>query len=76
MEAYLDWQSKSGGIKLNNVIEEYKYVVNGKTVKKGDFLVYVGENVAPAMEPPFNAIALSNAVNGEVKIARPNVEVI
>ena len=75
MEAYLDWQ-KSGGIKLNDVIEEHRYVANGKTVKKGDFLTYVGEDVAPAIEPPFNAIALSNVVNGEVKIARPNVEVI
>ncbi len=70
MEAYLDWQSKSGGIKLNDVIEEYRYVANGQTVKKGDFLTYVGEDVAPAIEPPFNAIALSNAVNGEVKIVR------
>jgi hypothetical protein len=76
MEAYLDWQSKSGGIKLNDVIEEYRYVAAGKSVKKGDFLTYVGEDVAPAIEPPFNAIALSNVVNGEVKIARPNVEVI
>lgn len=62
MEAYLDWQSKSGGIKLNDVIEEYRYVANGKSVKKGDFLTYVGEDVAPATEPPFNAIALSSGV--------------
>ena len=60
-EAYLDWQKK-GGIKLNDVIEEYRYVANGKAVKKGDFLTYVGEDVAPATEPPFNAIALSSGV--------------
>lgn len=63
-EAYLDWQSKSGGIKLNDVIEEYRYVANGKSVKEGDFLTYVGEDVAPAIEPPFNAIALSSGVGG------------
>lgn len=82
-EAYLDWQSKSGGIKLNDVIEEYRYVANGKEVKKGDFLTYMGEDVAPAIEPPFNAVALSSGVGGtdtehneQVKIARPNVGVI
>jgi hypothetical protein len=81
MEAYLDWQ-KSGGIKLNDVIEEYRYVANGQTVKKGDFLTYVGEDVAPATEPPFNAIALSSGVGGtdtehneQVKIARVYKEV-
>lgn len=62
MEAYLDWQSKSAGIKLNDVIEENRYVANGKSVKEGDFLTYVGEDVAPAIEPPFNAIALSDGV--------------
>lgn len=78
MEAYLDWQSKSGGIKLNDVIEEYRYVAAGKSVKKGDFLTYVGEDVTPAIEPPFNAVALSSGVGGtvtehneQVKIARP-----
>lgn len=71
-EAYLDWQNKSGGIKLNDVIEEYRYVANGKSVKKGDLLTYVGEDVAPAIEPPFNAVALSSGegapefVEGEV----------
>lgn len=76
MEAYLDWQKK-GGIKLNDVIEEYRYVAAGKSVKKGDFLTYVGEDVAPAIESPFNAIALSSGEGGkQVKIARPNVEVI
>lgn len=83
-EAYLDWQNKSGGIKLNDVIKEYRYVANGKEVKKGDFLTYVGEDVAPATEPPFNAIALSSGVGGtdtehkdQVKIARlPDEEVV
>lgn len=77
MEAYLDWQNKSGGIKLNDVIEENRYVANGKAVKEGDFLTYVGEDVAPALEPPFNAVALSSGVGGtdtehneQVKIAR------
>lgn len=75
MEAYLDWQ-KSGGTKLNDVIEEYRYVASGESVEKGDFLTYVGEDVAPAIEPPFNAIALSSGVSkGQVKLARPNVEV-
>jgi hypothetical protein len=82
MEAYLDWQ-KSGGIKLNDVIEEYRYVANGKKVKKGDLLTYIGEDVAPATEPPFNAVALSSGVGGtgaehneQVKIARVYKEVI
>lgn len=83
-EAYLDWQNKSGGIKLNDVIKEYRYVANGKEVKKGDFLTYVGEDVAPAIEPPFNAVALSSGVGGtdtehneQVKIARlPDEEVV
>ena len=35
MEAYLDWQ-KSGGIKLNDVIEEYRYVANGNTGKNNN----------------------------------------
>ena len=41
------------------------------------------QQVTPAIEPPFNAIALSSGVGGtdtehneQVKIARPNVEVI
>lgn len=40
-EAYLDWQKKSGGIKLNDVIEDYKYVAAGERVKSGDLLTYV-----------------------------------
>jgi hypothetical protein len=83
MEAYLDWQKKSGGIKLNDVIEEYRYVAAGKIVKKGDFLTYVGEDVAPATETPVNAIALSDGVGGtdaehneQVKIARVYKEII
>ena len=81
-EAYLDWQKKTSGIKLNDVIEEYRYVAKGKSVKKGDFLTYVGEDVAPATEPPFNAIALSSGIGGtdtehneQVKIARVYKEV-
>lgn len=77
-EAYLDWQKKSGGIKLNDVIEEYRYVAAGQTVKNGDLLIFAGEDVAPAIEPPFNAIALSSGLGGtdtehkdQVKIARP-----
>lgn len=66
MEAYLDWQKKTSGIKLNDVIEEYRYVANGKSVKKGDFLTYVGEDVAPAIEPPFNAVALSGGEGAEI----------
>ena len=41
MEAYLDWQKKSGGIKLNDVIEDFKYVYKGQTIKAGDFVNYV-----------------------------------
>ena len=48
MEAYLDWQSKSGGIKLNDVIEEYRYVAAGQKVKNGDLLTYV-EGLSGAM---------------------------
>jgi hypothetical protein len=40
MEAYLDWQ-KSGGIKLNDVIEEFKYVYKGQEIKAGDFVNYI-----------------------------------
>lgn len=40
-EAYLDWQKKSGGIKLNDVIEEYKYVAAGKQIKAGDLVNYI-----------------------------------
>lgn len=69
MEAYLDWQNKSGGIKLNDVIEEYRNVAAGNKVKNGDFLVYVGEEVAPAIETPFDAIAMSSGTS-RVKIAR------
>lgn len=39
--AFLDGQKKSGGIKLNDVIEEYKYVAAGKTIKTGDFVSYI-----------------------------------
>jgi hypothetical protein len=41
MEAYLDWQSKSAGIKLNDVIEEYRYVAAGKQIKAGDLVNYI-----------------------------------
>jgi hypothetical protein len=58
-EAYLDWQKK-GGIKLNDVIEEFKYVAAYETVKTGDFVKYIDNTVATAKEPPFNAIALSS----------------
>lgn len=61
-ETFLDRHGIKSGIKLNDVIEEYRYVANGKSVKKGDFLTYVGEDVAPAIEPPFNAVALSSGV--------------
>ena len=78
-EAYLDWQKKSAGIKLNDVIEDYRYVAAGKKIKAGDLLTYVGEDVAPASLPPFNAIALSSGEGGtetehkdQVKIARPS----
>jgi hypothetical protein len=40
MEAYLDWQKK-GGIKLNDVIEEYRYVAAGKQIKAGDLVNYI-----------------------------------
>lgn len=40
-EAYLDWQKKSGGIKLNDVIEEFKYVAAGKKVNAGDLVNYI-----------------------------------
>lgn len=40
-EAYLDWQKKSGGIKLNDVIEEYRYVAAGKQIKAGDLVNYI-----------------------------------
>ena len=63
-EAYLDWQKKSAGIKLNDVIEEFKYVAPYKSVKKGDLLTYVEEYVEPAIEPPFNAVALSDGEGG------------
>jgi hypothetical protein len=76
-EAYLDWQKKSAGIKLNDVIEDYRYVAAGQSVKAGDLLVFAGEDVAPAIEPPFDAVALTGGTSGlQVKIARPNVEVI
>lgn len=39
--AYLDGQKKSGGIKLNDVIEDYKYVAAGKEIKVGDFVNYI-----------------------------------
>lgn len=60
--AFLDRHGIKSGIKLNDVIEEYRYVAAGKSVKKGDLLTYVGEDVAPAIEPPFNAVALSSGV--------------
>lgn len=41
MEAYLDWQKKSGGIRLNDVIEEFKYVYKGQEIKAGDFVNYI-----------------------------------
>ena len=81
-ETFLDRHGIKSGIKLNDVIEEYRYVANGKSVKKGDFLTYVGEDVAPAIEPPFNAIALSSGVGGtetehneQVKITRLPIEI-
>jgi hypothetical protein len=39
--AFLDGQKKSGGIKLNDVIEDYKYVAAGKEIKVGDFVNYI-----------------------------------
>lgn len=41
MEAYLDWQNKSGGIKLNDVIEDFKYVYKGQEIKAGDLVNYI-----------------------------------
>ena len=67
-EAYLDWQKKSAGIKLNDVIEEYRDVAPGRTVKAGDLLVCEGDTVIPAVEPPFNAIALTSGTE-QVKVA-------
>ena len=49
MEAYLDWQKKSGGIKLNDVIEEFKYVYKGQEVKAGDFVNYI-EGIASKVD--------------------------
>ena len=40
-EDYLDWQKKTSGIKLNDVIEEFKYVYRGQTIKAGDFVNYI-----------------------------------
>lgn len=75
-EAYLHWQKKSGGIKLNDVIEEYRDVTSGRTVKAGDFLIYEGNAVTPATTSPFSAISLASGT-GQVKIARlPDSEVI
>ena len=37
----LNYQGVKGGLKLNDVIEEFKYVYQGQTIKAGDFVEYV-----------------------------------
>lgn len=37
----LNYQGVKGGIKLNDVIEEFKYVYQGKTITAGDFVNYI-----------------------------------
>ena len=37
----LNYQGVKGGLKLNDVIEEFKYVYKNKTIKAGDFVNYI-----------------------------------
>lgn len=37
----LNYQGVKGGVKLNDVIEEFKYVYQGQTIKAGDFVEYI-----------------------------------
>lgn len=37
----LNYQGVKGGIKLNDVIEEFKYVYKGQEIKAGDFVNYI-----------------------------------
>lgn len=39
-EAFLN-QKKSSGVKLNDIIEDFKYVYKGQTIKAGDFVNYI-----------------------------------
>lgn len=41
MEAYLDYQKGGTGGKLNDIIEDFKYVYKGQSVKAGDFVNYI-----------------------------------
>lgn len=75
----IDYIGVKGGLKLNDVIEEFKYVYKGQEIKAGDFVNYINgvasgsigtdiaeyeQQVTPATEPPFDGIALSNGVGG------------
>lgn len=40
-EAYLDYQKGGKGGKLNDIIEDFKYVYKGQSVKAGDFVNYI-----------------------------------
>ena len=40
-ETFLDRHGIKSGIKLNDVIEEFKYVYKGQEVKAGDFVNFI-----------------------------------
>ena len=51
----LNYQGVKGGIKLNDVIEEFKYVYKGQEIKAGDFVNYVNGVASGSIGTDINA---------------------
>lgn len=51
----LNYQGVKGGIKLNDVIEEFKYVYKGQEIKAGDFVNYINGVASGSIGTDINA---------------------
>ena len=58
----LNYQGVQNGLKLNDVIEECKYVYQGQTIKAGDFVEYVNGVASQRTETSSEKALTDNSV--------------
>ena len=73
----LNYQGVKGGIKLNDVIEEFKYAYKGQEIKVGDFVNYIngvaGQNTETSVDTQLSSMGNSGYTISAVQLDNSRV---
>lgn len=72
----IDYIGVKGGLKLNDVIEEFKYVYKGQEIKAGDFVNYINGVASGSIGTDINAQVSDRANNQAIEIDENRILIV